>query len=281
MAEAKDKALVAAKELNTEIDIFQDGALDEFAGAGISVAQEDNLMPFLGIIQKNSPQINKKQEKYIPGTEAGMLFNTATRVFYPAEDEEKDTGFLCIPITYSKQYVEWVPRDSGGGYVASHDAPPSDTRSVQVDGRDRLVRDNGNQIVETMYHLVLDAENFLPVVLAFTSTNLSVSRQWMTLRRQIMIPNSNKPAPAFSRVYRIGTVYKQRDTYDWYSFKVTDKGWVSKEALQVAKESFLYFKDNPFTVGRPSPEVHPDGDSSGTGGARGTGSKLDDADVPF
>lgn len=278
MAETKEKALATVKELKNEVDIFQDGALDDFAGAGISTAPEDNIMPFLALIQKNSPQINKKQEKYIPGTEAGFLFNTATRVFYAAEDEEKDPGFLCIPITYTKSYVEWVPRDSGGGYVASHDAVPSDTRTVQVDGRDRMVRDNGNQIVETMYHLVLDAESYLPVVVAFTSTNLSVSRQWMTLRRQIMIPNSNKPAPAFTRIYRLGSVYKQRDTYDWYSFKVTDKGWVSKDALAAAKEAFLYFKDHPFTVGRPSPEINPDAGGAPT--ARGDGAKLDD-DIPF
>lgn len=100
----------------------------------------------------------------------------------------------------------------------------------------------------------------------------------MTLRRQIMIPGSNKPAPAFTRVYRIGTVYKQRDTYDWYSFKVTDKGWVNKEALALAKESFLYFKEHPFTVGRPSPEVHPDGEASG--GRPQSGDKLGD-DIPF
>ena len=64
-----------------------------------------------------SPQLNKNSGNYIEGASAGDLINTVSGEVY---DGEK--GISVVPCAYSKKYIEWIPREKGGGLVdANHD----------------------------------------------------------------------------------------------------------------------------------------------------------------
>ena len=92
------------------------------AGRGLeNVSNDDITIPRLAIVQSGSPQRKKKDEKYIEGAEEGHIFNTVTNQLYDVE------GITVIPCGYRKSYVEWVPRESGGGLVAVHDMKPDGT----------------------------------------------------------------------------------------------------------------------------------------------------------
>ncbi|HKU52551.1 MAG TPA: hypothetical protein VJQ25_08795, partial [Nitrospira sp.] len=74
----------------------------EHAGAVTSLSDVQNLMmedaqedlgfergdvaiPFLRILQSNSPQVKKQNAKYVIDAEAGMFFNTATNDIYSGD----------------------------------------------------------------------------------------------------------------------------------------------------------------------------------------------------
>mgnify|MGYP003654906449 FL=1 len=116
------------------------------AGKGLqNVTNDDITIPRLAIVQSGSPQRKKKDEKYIEGAEEGMIFNTVTNTLYGNTIE-------VIPCGYRKTYVEWVPREDGGGLVAVHDMKPANTKT---DPKTRKSLLGKNQIVDTAEHFVL------------------------------------------------------------------------------------------------------------------------------
>ena len=107
-----------AKKSNTDIANLSEDLILASAGKGLqNISNDDVTIPRLAIIQSGSPQRKKKDEKYIDGADEGMIFNTVTNELY------KDS-LEVIPCGYRKTYVEWVPRDKGGGLVAVHDYKP-------------------------------------------------------------------------------------------------------------------------------------------------------------
>ena len=90
------------------------GSFMEDAGAGTeNISADDMKIPFIRIIQPTSPEVKKKDEKYIEGAQAGHMFNTVTRQIW--EDE-----VIVIPCGYIKKYLEFVPREKGGGFQGEH-----------------------------------------------------------------------------------------------------------------------------------------------------------------
>ena len=84
----------------------------EFAGEGMdSIGTEDMQIPFLRILQALSPEIQKNDPKFIKGASAGDLVNTVT-----GETWDGDDGVVVIPCGYTMKYLEFMLRDTGGGY---------------------------------------------------------------------------------------------------------------------------------------------------------------------
>lgn len=208
--------------------------MEEYVGAGVSQAAEDNLIPIIRILQDGSPQCKKREEKYVEGAEAGMILDTSTQRVWDGE-----AGVLFQPCAFTKAWVEWIPRIQGGGFVGQfpHDEPPPDMREEmqERDGRDVLVRvrNNGHELQETRYHFGILYENGgpRPVVIALTSSGHTVSRQWMVQMNQVKIPGTDKIAPSFARIYRLTTKLKKFTAGDAFIFNPQDEGWVSQEQL--------------------------------------------------
>ncbi len=256
-----DEPKVANQEVATQ-DVaglpafLQEGIDPSIAGAGISTDARDFLLPFLAIAQSNSPQLKKQQEdKYIKGLEAGDIFNTATGKFWKAEE-----GIIVVPAFFQKAEVEWVPRSEGGGYVDTH-LPNSDVvaqvREIETeDGRKIRKLPNGHQLVETKYHFVITDDG--PAVIGLTSTGLQVSRQWLTMMKNVKIgPEGAKQiAPSFAKQYRLRTVYRTNDSGDWFQYTIEDAGWVaSLDLFNEAKAFYLDAAKTGVVLGRPPEAV--------------------------
>lgn len=232
------------------------GDIDEYAGAGHSKRSEDYVMPFLAICQKGSPQLNKKDPKYIDGIEVGDLFNTATLSVWPGEDH--DAGVLFVPAHFLKFDVQWWPRTEGGGYVGTHKIGSDLSKKARtIDGR-RMLPD-GTQLVETAYYFGIVQDTGDPAVVAMASTGLGTSRQWQTLMSSFKVKNSRGElvkAPSFARVYRLNTVFQKNDKGDWYNWKVRDEGWIdTSKHLHVyngAKDFYKVVSNPDFVMGRPA-----------------------------
>ncbi len=98
--------------LSTECDFGDD------AGGGFeNVTTADLQLPFLQVLQANSPQVAKPANNGgLAGAKAGMLHNTATDEIYDGE-----VGVVVVGGITQHKYIEWIQRDAGGGFVAMHE----------------------------------------------------------------------------------------------------------------------------------------------------------------
>ena len=87
----------------------------EQAGAGYEgTTTDDFAIPYLNLLQAMSPEVAEDGSK-LEGASAGMMVNSVTKELY---DGKK--GLVFVPCSTSHVFVEWRPRDSGGGIVARH-----------------------------------------------------------------------------------------------------------------------------------------------------------------
>ena len=81
-----------------------------------NISHEDLALPFLKILGQLSPEVNKRDGKYVEGAEPGMIYNSVTGELF---DGEK--GIEVIPCHYKLEYIEWQDRGEGSGApVAIH-----------------------------------------------------------------------------------------------------------------------------------------------------------------
>jgi hypothetical protein len=192
---------------------------------GTSSKTEDNLVPLVYILQSNSPQVNKRSDAYIEGAEAGDIW-----LRHAAEPIVKgDEGVVFLPCYFFKDYVEWIPRDDGGGMVGRHPELPEEAE-VQHDEKrpNRVINKmpNGNDLILTANHagfVITDEGRALPYMIPLKSTGLTVSRAWMFMMNQ-KLSVEGKPLASYSHKYRLTTKHRKNKEGEWFVLDVTDEG---------------------------------------------------------
>jgi hypothetical protein len=176
------------------------------AGQGFEgQSRSDISIPLLGVLQAMSPQVTNMQ-----AAKPGMLFNTVTEELIPGSE-----GVVLVPATTRHQFVEWVPREKGGGYVAAHEPGSEVVKAAQAASKDfgKLTLPNGNQLVETfyIYGMVLDADKqpTQMITVPLTSVKISPYKRWNTKVNMFTVktPTGQKVRPPlFAHTLRITTV---------------------------------------------------------------------------
>ena len=72
--EGNTKEVTTKKEGALAINIFETDA----AKGTQNIMQEDLALPFLKVLMPLSPEVNKRDGKYVKGAEPGMIFNSVT-----------------------------------------------------------------------------------------------------------------------------------------------------------------------------------------------------------
>ena len=224
---------VAKKE---KTDIALSSMFEEDASGGLdNMGSDDFAMPFLRVLGQLSPEINKRDAKYVEGAEAGMIFNTVTKQTY---DGEK--GVNVLPCGYKREYVEWSDRGEGtSAPVAIHSVASGIIKDTTrgADWKDRLP--NGNYLENTASYFVM-MEDLSQALITMKSTQLKVSRSWNSMMNSIKLKGKNgmfTPA-AYSHVYNLSTVQQSNDKGTWFGWNVTKVGPVEDKLLYVAAKQF-------------------------------------------
>lgn len=230
------KQIPAAEESNANVAPPIDFQAD--AGMGQAFTGSDLAIPFLVILQKNSPQVDPDSGKYVEGAKPTMIFNTVTGELF----DGKTTGISVVMSGYQKKYVEWIHRDDGGGFVAQHDPESDAVRACKLNEKDKLVTKDGHQMVETAYHYVVLTGAGMPqwAVISMSSSQLKKSRKWNTLVAGLTMTKNGqsfKP-PIFAGVYQLKTVLEQKDTNNWYGWDITPTGLVTDRGVYDCAKSY-------------------------------------------
>ena len=199
-----------------------------------NISQEDLALPFLKILGQLSPEVNKRDGKYVEGAEPGKIINTVTNQLY-------DT-INVIPCHYKRQYIEWQDRGaSSGAPVAIHNAD-SDIVSQTTRGKDYKDRlANGNYLENTASHFVLTlGDNPQTALISMKSTQLKVSRKWNSMMMGLKMQGKNGlfTPPTYSHIYKLSTVQMSNDKGTWFGWDVSKVGPVEQKDLYDMAKSF-------------------------------------------
>ena len=199
-----------------------------------NIAQEDLALPFLKILGQLSPEVNKRDGKYVEGAEPGKIINTVTNELYDSIN--------VIPCHYKRQYIEWQDRGtSTGAPVAIHDAD-SDIVSQTTRGKDYKDRlPNGNYLDNTASHFVLVTGNSPETALiSMKSTQLKVSRKWNSMMMGIKMQGKNGlfTPPTYSHIYNLSTVQMSNDKGTWFGWDVSKVGPVTDKSIYDMAKAF-------------------------------------------
>jgi len=214
-------------------NMFED---DAAKGLG-AIGQEDLALPFLKILGQLSPEVNKRDGKYVEGAEPGMIFNSVSGELY---DGVK--GIDVIPCFYKLEYIEWKDRGEGlGAPVAIYDSSSDIMSKTKPDAnyKDRLP--NGNYIEKTASHFVIvSGDSPSTALISMKSTQLKISRKWNSMMSGIKMKGANgmfTPA-SFSHIYKLKTTQMSNDKGTWFGWEVSKVGPVTDKGLYDQAKSF-------------------------------------------
>lgn len=216
---AKKEVAEAKEQLPAEF-----AGYEEYAGSGFeNQTSDDYAIPFLNILQALSPQLQDPENEAL---KQGMIFNTVTGEAFMGKD-----GVAFVPCYTQHNYVEFKPRDSGGGFVGTHEVNSplvQDCMANQEFGTYKTP--DGNDLIETFYVYGIAVEgdgSGSEAVIAFTSTKIKKYKAWMTKAKtiQIQLPGGRRiPAPLFAHKYRLKTVGEKNSKGNFFNWDIAFDG---------------------------------------------------------
>lgn len=210
-----------AKTEKSEIAVFDYSSVEETGFE--NQTQDDRSTPYLGVLQQNSPQCRDPEDGGIPGGKAGMFYNSATLELY----EGRVDGVIVVPAYTEHVYVEYRPRENGGGFVGAHAADSEVVRQArsQSIAFNRLTV-NGNDLTEQFNVYAVLTEDGVAVggiVVPFTSTKIKAYKKWNTRISTLLITRSDGKRvvpPLFSHLIRIRTVSEENQHGKFFGVRI-------------------------------------------------------------
>ena len=164
-------------------------------------------VPFVRILQKLSPQLNKQKPEYIQGAEEGDWFNSTTKEVY-------GPTINVVVLKFERIYIEWKP--NRGGFVGYH--TPENAERVAADTTfGNWKTKDGNELVENYVYMILieghEAEGI--VVLSLSSSGIKMAREWNRLMTTHIMENGVRAKPYYL-VWKLESDYKENEKGSWY-----------------------------------------------------------------
>jgi len=192
----------------------------------------DYAMPMLSVLQALSPQCKKSNAKYHEDAEPGHLFITG--LDRPVENLE------VVPCYYKKEFVEWIPIDMGGGFVATHALNSGVDKGAQrIDGK--MFLENGHELVTTAYFYCVVIDTLERVVIPLASTGLKVARSWMSKANAVRVDSN--PVPLFAQVYKASSILESNPKGEWYTLKTEYSRVATPKEFEHAKQFRAQLKE--------------------------------------
>lgn len=223
MASKNEKSTDLKPAASTQTALAEYAGYEEFAGSGFeNQTRDDYAIPFLQILQALSPQLQEND-----ALRQGMIINTVTGEVFAGKD-----GLGFIPATTQHNFVEFKPRETGGGFVAAYaiDDPVVTEAVKQSTEFGKYKTADGNELIETFYVYglaLMDDGSTIQAVLAFSSTKIKKYKAWMTKCKTIQIPlpdGRRIPAPLFAHKYRLRTVAEKNAKGAFFNWDITFDG---------------------------------------------------------
>jgi len=231
------------------------GDYADFAGDGYDgQTSEDVAIPFINLLQAMSPEV---QDDGVEDARPGMLIDSVTGELYKE--------FEFTPAFSQHVYVEWIPRDAGGGIVTTHGLDSDIVKAAKARSAQfgKYTTEDGNDLVETFYLFGIVSVDGSPrgmAVQAFTSTKIKAYKAAMTRLRSYTLPLEDGrriSPPMFAHLLKVTTKQQKNTKGSFYvpSLVPAVENDVAKSLLptndirfQMAKECYELVKEGKATA---------------------------------
>lgn len=190
------------------------------------ISKDTMSIPFVRILQKLSPQLDKQKPEYAEGAEEGMFYNTITRSVY-------GNKLRIIVGSFERVFIEWRP--NRGGLVGYH--TPEHAEAVAADKTfGKWTTEDGNILQENYVYMVLieGHEDEGVCVLSMASSMIKEARAWNRLMSTHIMPNGQRALPYYL-VWDVVSEYAKNDKGTWYKPKVVFAGYVNEAQYSKVK----------------------------------------------
>ncbi len=203
-----------------------------------NLTQEDLALPFLKILGQLSPEVNKRDGKYVEGAEPGMIYNSVTGELFNGEK-----GVNIIPCHYKLEYIEWRDRGEGSGAPVAIHSSSSDIMAKTTRGADYKDRlQNGNYILTVGQHFVIIVgdKGSETAMISMSSSQGKISRKWNSMMKSISLDGKNGPytPPSFSHIYKLSSVLNTGKGNQWYGYSVEKVGMLEDANMYERAKKF-------------------------------------------
>lgn len=223
------------------------------AGKGMEGAtQESFAIPFLSLLQKNSPQVDESSGVALPNAKQGMFFENVTgRLIDP-----KGTGHYFVPCAYRRVFLRWGPRGAGGGFkgeLLPEEVAKlrSEGKIVELDGRlyfptadGEINKDKCDRVGDHRNHygLLVDEKGggWTQALVSLTSTQIKKSKALMSALASVKLRGAAgeyTPATWANRI-RFSSVPEQNDKGSWMGWRMEVDGQITRADLYQAGRAF-------------------------------------------
>jgi hypothetical protein len=231
---------------------------NQFAGAGTENLDDASAMPLLSILQALSPELKKKDDKFIEGASQGDIVHKGL-------GQVLSQPITVIPISVKTMYVEWVPKDLGGGMVGTHGL---DIVNSPLYEQGRKGKPSGtktydewlgeNELAKTAYWLfkvLIDGE-WVDSMIAMTSTQLKVHRKLQMDIKKFRYDKMDVVPPMFARSWTLQAVEEtNKSNQDYFNYQFSEPTVLDfkkdEEILNLCGD--LYKESNLFLPQEPKP----------------------------
>lgn len=236
---------VETKNENKEVIVKQEAGLpanlplnEDMGGGWENVTSRDFKIPIIRVLQQMSPEIDEENPKYVEGAKAGHIYNISTKEVYDGKD-----GIWLVPCAYHKKWVEFIPREKGGGYVDEYEVDNVIVKTAKKSdkGTNKVIEETGNTLTETGYFpslLVRDDGTYDQVVLIVSSSSWNFAKEWLNvMRKKVILDSSGKPSrgvpPFWSHMYKVGSKTVKNSQFSWKQFTLLEDKSLSNNDIQL------------------------------------------------
>lgn len=226
--EKEGTELETLKRPSTELTVIDYGG-DE--GLGLeNVTTDEFRIPILRILQALSPQCKPVNQGGIDGARPGMILNTST-----GEVMDGETGFEFVPVKRDHNFVEYVPRDAGGGFVAIRPVKDEEVQILRSEQGQfgKLQVPGGTELTETRYLyglMVLSDGDIQRGVVTFSSSQIKKYQAFMNrevgITYRVNEGTEEDPhwriihPPLWAHRWRVSTTYERNKKGEFYNWKL-------------------------------------------------------------
>lgn len=248
----------------------------EDAGVGMEMAADERIIPFIGLAQQLSHECEEGSEKFIEGVKPGILFLNDGTIL------GREVTF--VPALKTREIVEWIPRSSGGGFVARYALNDPFIQQVRKTASRFGPMKNPktqNDLVDTTYVFgVITFENADPLwgVFSLSSSKLGPWRKFLNSLDKVRVPGpggTKIQPPLFGNLVKVGTklIPGKKGTYWNLTFS---------PANETFTDSLLKPDDPRFTAAKALADMVKAGEARAADEAPDTAEVEDDgSDGPF